>query len=215
MHPFTVSCASCSCPSGSTEHERLGIRTIGPVYNVYAQRTPGAGGLPSEMITLAIAIIRYMSGTSDDSKAAPQAREITKHRSKPTSIEGLTMEIKRERARKGLPEMTRPLMEMPDYKPSILTAVEIEENRRKRNARKRAKRARKPEAERKQIAKFGSLNYKLCKLLATIRDDSQKTADGNGAWSKNRRKRSLRMSRKRRLGKWNCEILKSKLRGGS
>ena len=94
------------------------------------------------------------------------------------------MEIKRERARKGLPEMTRPLMEMPDYKPSILTAVEIEENRRKRNARKGAERARKPEAERKQIAKFGSLNYKLRKLLATIRDDSQKTADGNGAGSK-------------------------------
>ena len=45
------------------------------------------------------------------------------------------MEIKRERARKGLPEMTRPLMEMPDYKHRILTPVEIEENRRKRNAR--------------------------------------------------------------------------------
>jgi hypothetical protein len=136
------------------------------------------------MIAIAIAIIRYMSGTTDDPKAAPQVREMTKHRSKPRSIEGLTMEIKRERARKGLPEMTRPLMEMPDYKPRILTPVEIEENRRKRNARKRAERARKLEAERKQIAKFGSLNYKLRKLLATIKEDSQKKADGNGAWSK-------------------------------
>lgn len=80
--------------------------------------------------------------------------------------------------------MTRPLMEMPDYKPRILTPVEIEENRRKCNARKRAERARKPEAERKQIVKFGSLNYKLRKLLAMIKEDSQKKADRNGVWSK-------------------------------
>jgi hypothetical protein len=59
------------------------------------------------MIAIAIAVIRYMSGTTDDPKAAPQVREMTKHRSKPRSIEGLTMEIKRERARKGLPEMAR------------------------------------------------------------------------------------------------------------
>lgn len=97
-HPFVV---GCSCPSGSTEHERLVIRIIGPGYDVYAQRTPGAGGLPSEMITIAIAIIRYISGTSDDPKAAPQAREMTKHRSKPRLIEGLTMEIKREERGRG------------------------------------------------------------------------------------------------------------------
>ncbi len=65
-HPFNV---NCSCPSGSTEHERLGLRNTGPGYDVYAQRTPGAGGLPSEIIVTAIAIIRYMSGTTEDPKS--------------------------------------------------------------------------------------------------------------------------------------------------
>lgn len=52
--------------------------------------------MPSEMIAIGIAIIRHMSGTTDNPKAAPQVREMTKHRSKPKSIEGLTMEIKRK-----------------------------------------------------------------------------------------------------------------------